>query len=198
MSALTAICADAVTFRRRLHRRPELLYAVHETAAAVRGELDRLGIPWRACAETGTVADLASGAAGRRIALRADLDALPLDECTGLPWASEKPGLMHACGHDGHAATLLGVAAILKSIESNRVWDLRPQLPEALSSLQVDAAQRLRPCPTGTETATRYTLALSHCQLCKCVPAAAMAGSREWFGKSQIWLPGETFRNNIP
>ncbi len=118
MSALTAICADAVTFRRRLHRRPELLYAVHETAAAVRGELDRLGIPWHPCAGTGTVADLATGAAGRRIALRADLDALPLDECTGLPWASEKPGLMHACGHDGHTASLVAAAAWLKANEA--------------------------------------------------------------------------------
>lgn len=118
MTALAAICADAVAFRRRLHRRPELLFAVHETAAAVRGELDRLGIPWRACADTGTVADLASNAPGRRIALRADLDALPLDECTGLPWASEKPGLMHACGHDGHTASLVAAAAWLKLNEA--------------------------------------------------------------------------------
>ena len=118
MSELAAICADAVAFRRRLHRRPELLFAVEETAAAVRGELDRLGISWRACAGTGTVGELATGAKGRRVALRADLDALPLQECTGLPWASEKPGLMHACGHDGHTASLVAAAAWLKRHEA--------------------------------------------------------------------------------
>ena len=118
MPTLTAICADAVAFRRRLHRRPELLFAVHETAAAVRSELDRLGIAWRACAATGTVADLAIHAPGKRIALRADLDALPLQECTGLAWASEKPGLMHACGHDGHTASLVAAAAWLKANEA--------------------------------------------------------------------------------
>lgn len=117
MNALATICAEATAFRRRLHRRPELLFAVDETAAAVRSELTRLGIAWRPCAGTGTVADLGP-ARGHRIALRADLDALPLTECTGLPWASEKPGLMHACGHDGHTASLIAAAAWLKLREA--------------------------------------------------------------------------------
>lgn len=117
MTAFADICVQATAFRRQLHRRPELLFALEETAAAVRRELTRLGIAWRPCAGTGTVADLGP-ATGRRIALRADLDALPLAECTGLPWASEKPGLMHACGHDGHTASLVAAAAWLKSRET--------------------------------------------------------------------------------
>ena len=110
---LAAITAHAIALRRALHREPELMHHEHDTAAAVRAELDRLGIAWRACAGTGTVARLGSGS-GRHLAFRADLDALALTELTGVPWASRRPGLMHACGHDGHTASLLAAAAWLK------------------------------------------------------------------------------------
>lgn len=113
---LPALIAHAVDLRRALHRRPELMWAEHGTAATVRAELDRLGITWRACATTGTVARL--GGPGPAIAFRADLDALPLQELTGLPYASEHAGCMHACGHDGHTASLLGAAAWLKAHEA--------------------------------------------------------------------------------
>lgn len=109
---------EAVAFRRQLHRRPELGWAEHATAAAIRERLDELGIPWRACAGTGTMADLAVRAPGPRVALRGDMDALPMQEETGLDWASETPGHMHACGHDGHTATLMATAAWLKRHES--------------------------------------------------------------------------------
>ncbi len=102
--------ARATEFRHRLHRRPELAWAEHATAAAVRAELDAIGLPWRACAGTGTVVRLAPHASGRHVALRADLDAMPIHEATGLPYASEIDGAMHACGHDGHTAALLAAA----------------------------------------------------------------------------------------
>lgn len=103
----------AVTLRRDLHRRPELTWQEHATAATIRGELDRLGIPWRASAGTGTVGTVAPDAPGRHVALRADIDAMPVDEATGVPWTSERTDVMHACGHDGHTATLVAVAAWL-------------------------------------------------------------------------------------
>ena len=120
MQAIWAdIASQATAFRRRLHQAPELTWQEHATAATIRRELDDHGIPWRACAGTGTVARLAPDAAGRHIALRADIDALPIDEITGKDWTSGTPGIMHACGHDGHTATLLAVARWLKTCEDH-------------------------------------------------------------------------------
>lgn len=111
------ILAPAIALRRELHRIPELGWSEHLTAARVRAELDRIGIRWRACAETGTVASLADDAPGRRIALRADIDAMPIAEDSGAPWTSTHDGVMHACGHDGHTATLLAAATWLAAHE---------------------------------------------------------------------------------
>jgi amidohydrolase len=118
MADLDAMVQRARTLRHELHRHPELMYQEERTARVVREELDRLGIAWSACAGTGTIARLAATARGKHVALRADLDALPLTELTGLPYASEHAGLMHACGHDGHTASLLAAAAWLKSQEA--------------------------------------------------------------------------------
>lgn len=118
MADLDQMVTRARALRHELHRHPELMYQEERTAQVVRSELDRLGIAWRTCAGTGTIARLADGARGRHIGLRADLDALPLTELTGLPYASEHPGLMHACGHDGHTASLLAAAAWLKANET--------------------------------------------------------------------------------
>lgn len=108
---------SAVALRHALHRAPELGWAEHATAARIREHLTKLDIPWRACAGTGTVAALASGSAGRNVALRADIDALPIQEENGFDWSSDRDGCMHACGHDGHTATLLAAAAWLKRNE---------------------------------------------------------------------------------
>jgi amidohydrolase len=105
--------------RHRLHRIPELGYQEFKTAAAVRAELDALGVPHVdgvPDAPTATIAWIGD-TAKPCVALRADIDALPITEHTGLPYASTHAGLMHACGHDGHTATLIGVTSILKSIE---------------------------------------------------------------------------------
>ena len=83
--------ARAREIRHELHRRPEIAWAEHATATAVRAELDAIGIEWRTCAETGTVAVLAPDAPGRHVALRADIDAMPVVEATGLPHASRRP-----------------------------------------------------------------------------------------------------------
>jgi hippurate hydrolase len=103
-----------VAFRRDLHQHPELSGQETRTAAKVRAALEQLGIPYRTIAgTTGVVADLPGPAGVPCVALRADMDALPIEEETGLEFASLHPGRMHACGHDGHTSMLLGAAALL-------------------------------------------------------------------------------------
>jgi hippurate hydrolase len=106
--------ARMVAIRRDLHRNPELSFEEHRTAARVASELHRLGLAARTgVAGTGVVADVPGRRPGPIVALRVDMDALPVQEETGLPFASEVPGVMHACGHDGHTSMLLGAAELL-------------------------------------------------------------------------------------
>ncbi|MGX7877111.1 M20 aminoacylase family protein [Mesorhizobium sp. ORM6] len=109
--------ADEVTaWRRHLHQNPELDFAVHKTARFVAEKLASLGINHieTGIAGTGIVAFIqGEGGEGPTIGLRADMDALPIQEATGKDWASKIPGRMHACGHDGHTAMLLGAAKYL-------------------------------------------------------------------------------------
>lgn len=103
-----------VALRRDLHRHPELSGEEEWTAARLSRELDGVGLRHRTgVGGHGVVADVPGEAAGPVVALRADIDALPIQEETGLPFASQCPGVMHACGHDGHASLLVGAAALL-------------------------------------------------------------------------------------
>ena len=102
--------------RRDLHTHPELRFEEQRTAAVVAQHLQNFGyMPHTGLARTGVVATLDTGRAGPAIMLRADMDALPVSEAGQVPWASCNPGVMHACGHDGHTAMLLGAAALLKA-----------------------------------------------------------------------------------
>ncbi|MFN4207256.1 MAG: M20 aminoacylase family protein [Agrobacterium albertimagni] len=108
------VMAEVLATRHHLHRFPEIGLSEFKTSDYVAEQLTALGYEvTRGLAKTGIVATLRNGTSERSIGIRADFDALPILEETGLPYASEIPGVMHACGHDGHTAMLLGAAKIL-------------------------------------------------------------------------------------
>lgn len=103
-----------IEIRRKIHQCPELCNQEFKTQRLIRKELEEMGIhEIRTYFKTGTSAVIRGRYPGRTIAMRADMDALKIQEETGLPFASKHPGVMHACGHDGHVAILLGVAKVL-------------------------------------------------------------------------------------
>jgi len=112
---IAALQSELVAIRHDLHQHPELGFEETRTSALVRIWLERFGYAPRPCAKTGLVADLRPDLVGRArtIGLRADLDCLPMPETTDLPYRSVHDGRAHKCGHDGHTAILLGVAAVL-------------------------------------------------------------------------------------
>src|SRR5690606_33849852 len=104
-------------FRRDLHRHPELGRAEVRTTRKVGERLEAAGIPVRRLQGTGLVADIGAPEPLMRVALRADLDALPIREQTDLEFASRTDGVSHACGHDVHTTALVGAALALKAVE---------------------------------------------------------------------------------
>lgn len=108
-----------VEMRRDFHRHPEPSFEEFRTTDRIAEELDKMGIPYRRFDPTGLVAEIKGGKPGKCIFLRADIDALSVKEETGLEFASENEGFMHACGHDNHAAMLLGAAKVLSSIKDD-------------------------------------------------------------------------------
>lgn len=117
--------AYMIEMRRHLHRMPELSLQEKETAAFIREQLKALGYEPVAIADTGTYTDFIVDPEKPWLLFRADIDALPVTEETGLPFASEHPGQMHACGHDGHTSMLLGAARAFKLGELKSAYNLR-------------------------------------------------------------------------
>ena len=108
------VMPKVIEWRRDIHQHPELSNREVRTAAKVAAHLKKLGLEVRTgIAHTGVVGILKGAKDGPVVALRADMDALPIKEQTGVPYASKTPGKMHACGHDGHTAMLLGAAKYL-------------------------------------------------------------------------------------
>ncbi len=115
-----------IEVRRDIHAHPELAFEEVRTAGVVARELTRLGVAHTTgVGITGVVGVIEGGRPGPTLAIRADMDALPILEQTGLPFASRTPGLMHACGHDIHTTTLLGVAAVLKELAPQMAGTVR-------------------------------------------------------------------------
>ena len=115
----TAIFNDVVGYRQHLHANPELSYHEFETSAFVKEKLTAWGIEFTSCANTGVVALLKGDLPSDKvIALRGDMDALPITEISDKPYVSKNPGVMHACGHDVHTSSLLGTAYILSQLKA--------------------------------------------------------------------------------
>jgi len=109
---------DVVANRRHIHANPELSFNEHNTSAFVAKQLDALGIPYEKMADTGLVALLKGNKPSDAVvALRADMDALPITEANEVPYKSTNVGVMHACGHDVHTSSLLGTAKILTELK---------------------------------------------------------------------------------
>lgn len=135
-AAAGKIAPHLIAIRRDIHAHPELAFEETRTAGRVAEELTRLGVAHRTgVGRTGVVGLIEGGRPGPVLVIRADMDALPITEQTGLPFASEEPGRMHACGHDVHTSTLIGVAAVLK--------DLAPQLAGSIKLVFQPAEEAL-------------------------------------------------------
>ena len=118
-ATLTQHLPELTAIRQDLHAHPEMLFQEERTARIVADECRRLGFEVETgIARTGVVASLRVGASDKVIGIRADMDALPIQEQTNLPYASKYPGKMHACGHDGHTTMLLGLARYLAAVRN--------------------------------------------------------------------------------
>lgn len=121
-SLAKAFAPDFISIRHHLHANPELSYQEFETSAFIQQQLRSYGIPFTVMAETGVVGVIEGKNPGKKvIALRADIDALPIQEENDIPYRSTRPGVMHACGHDVHTTCLLGAAKILNDLKSE--WE---------------------------------------------------------------------------
>jgi amidohydrolase len=114
-----------IKMRREFHKNPEKSWHEYETSKMIKEELDKMGIAYQSCTETGITALIEGGSEGKTIALRADMDALEIEEETELDFKSENKGLMHACGHDGHSAMLLTAAKALMKIKDQLKGNVR-------------------------------------------------------------------------
>jgi amidohydrolase len=142
---------ELVAIRRHLHAHPELSGNEHQTAALVAGELRKLG--WRVqegVGRTGVLAELGPGS-GPVVALRVDMDALPVEERTGLPYASVHQGLMHACGHDIHTSVGLGVARVLAPLAPQLAGTVRLLFQPAEETAQGAAWMRAAGAMEGVD-----------------------------------------------
>lgn len=151
--AVDEILPEITNIRHTIHRTPEIGGREFKTAALIRKVLAETSIELRSpFLETDVVGLLNGGKTGKNVTLRADIDALPLEEKTGVPYASEVPGMMHACGHDGHTAMLLGAALVLDKLKEHLNGSVRFVFQPgeeiiALGKALVEAGALLNPEP---------------------------------------------------
>lgn len=110
--------------RRYIHENPELSWKEFNTSKRIRQELDAMNIPYKIVKKTGVIGKISGVKSGKKLGIRADIDALPVEEKTGLKYASKEKNVMHACGHDNHIAILLGTAKILNEIKDDLEGDI--------------------------------------------------------------------------
>ena len=133
---LAAECQDYVVgMRRHFHMHPESSMEEFETCKRIQQELTEIGVPFRMVQDIGVIADITGGKPGKTVALRADIDALEIQEINDVPYKSTVPGKMHACGHDTHAAMLLGAAKVLNGMKDELAGTVRLIFQPAEESL---------------------------------------------------------------
>jgi len=155
--AAAAIEPHLVGIRRDIHRVPELAFQERRTAGIVAAELARLGIAHRTgVGVTGVVGEIKGGRPGPTLAIRADMDALPIHEESGVEFASTVDGQMHACGHDIHTATLLGVAAVLQGLAPQIAGTVRLVFQPAEEVLEGAAAMIADGAADGVDLAIGF------------------------------------------
>ena len=161
--AAKALLPRLISLRRTIHQNPELAFEEHATSALVRNELTGTGIQCvTAVANTGVVATIRGGRPGPTVLLRADLDGLPIQEKTNLPFASKRAGVMHACGHDMHTASLLGAAFILHQLRDRIAGTIRLVFQPAEETLPSGALSMINAGaldPDGDVPAPTYCIA---------------------------------------
>lgn len=152
-----ALAPALIAMRRDIHAHPELAFEEVRTAGIVAAELARLGIPHRTgVGGTGVIGEIKGGRPGPTLAIRADMDALPIHEETGLDFASRIDGKMHACGHDIHTVTLLGVAALLRDMAPMLAGTVRLVFQPAEEVLQGAAAMIADGAAEGVDLALGF------------------------------------------
>src|SRR5688500_15010320 len=121
-SLATALAPEYISIRQYLHSKPELSYQEFETSDFICRQLESYGIPFRRMATTGVIGMIeGKNPSAKTIALRGDMDALPIEEANDIAYKSQRPGIMHACGHDVHTTCLLGAARILNELKNE--WE---------------------------------------------------------------------------
>ena len=159
-----------VSTRRKFHAMPELSFQENATAAAIASELQSLGLEVQTgIGKTGLTAEIQGASDGPTLMIRADIDGLPIDEATGLEFASTN-GVMHACGHDGHIAVALGTARVLAGDARPTPRPCRVRLP----ARRGDRQRRRSPCwTTASSTTARPTASLARTSGTRPRPAAS-------------------------
>ena len=181
MNALREECQqlrdELIALRREFHRAPELGLHEYHTAARIERELDRCGIPHERVGETAVVGHLTGNGNGSGlVVLRADIDALPIQETNDVPYRSQTPGMMHACGHDAHTTCLLGAAKVL-------------------SAHRADFGGEVRFLFQPAEEAATGAMQVLEQGLFRRVPMAGMLALHVWPGLAQGQLGIHVFRN---
>ncbi len=120
-----ALLQEMIGWRRHLHANPEVSFEEHQTTAFIAHLLDAWNVPYDRPLKTGVVAHITGSRPGPVVAVRADIDALPIQEENDFDFASQYPGRMHACGHDGHTAVLLGLTKVLAEIRDQVYGEIR-------------------------------------------------------------------------
>lgn len=135
--------AEVIANRRHFHKHPELSWQEIETQKTICQKLDEMNIPYKQVCKTGVVAFIGNRNSAVKIGVRADIDALPVVEDTNLAFSSVNSGVMHACGHDGHIATALGAAKVLKDMEDSLTCEVRFFFQPAEESIEHGGAEEM-------------------------------------------------------